>query len=222
MLDILQLAATEIDGKQVNFSKNLAEALFYADLEAGDLIWADAICIDQANLYEKSYQIMRMGQIYSKAEHTVVWLGKEDCNTHYAVELMLDRRIKRVPASHVEDFSLEIPDIISHPREELESSLAADELAYQNALREHKFPARALHGLRSLLERPYWERVWIIQEIAKAKRIHVKSGRMTLDLRVLFIVSQRLMTYLSKRSLFSMPLQISMPRSSEDHLLTIG
>ncbi|KAH9215258.1 heterokaryon incompatibility, partial [Leptodontidium sp. 2 PMI_412] len=70
--DTLQISTIEVDGRSVEVSKNLAEALFNAGLEVGDHIWADAICIDQSNLYEKSYQIMRMGQIYSQAEQTVV------------------------------------------------------------------------------------------------------------------------------------------------------
>ncbi|PMD35670.1 HET-domain-containing protein [Hyaloscypha variabilis F] len=38
-------------------------------------IWADALCIDQSNLTERSSQVSLMAQIYSTAHHTVIHLG---------------------------------------------------------------------------------------------------------------------------------------------------
>lgn len=38
-------------------------------------IWADALCINQADLAERSSQVELMGQIYSTAHHTVIHLG---------------------------------------------------------------------------------------------------------------------------------------------------
>jgi hypothetical protein len=39
-------------------------------------IWADAICINQKDLIERGQQVLRMGNIYSKAEGVLVWLGQ--------------------------------------------------------------------------------------------------------------------------------------------------
>lgn len=39
------------------------------------LFWIDAICIDQANLQERSHQVNMMGDIYSLPERVIVWLG---------------------------------------------------------------------------------------------------------------------------------------------------
>ncbi len=38
-------------------------------------IWADALCIDQSNMTERSIQVALMAQIYSIAHHTVIHLG---------------------------------------------------------------------------------------------------------------------------------------------------
>jgi hypothetical protein len=38
-------------------------------------IWADALCINQSDLAERSSQVGLMGQIYSTAHHTVIHLG---------------------------------------------------------------------------------------------------------------------------------------------------
>lgn len=38
-------------------------------------LWVDALCINQADVEEKSHQITLMKDVYSKAEKTCVWLG---------------------------------------------------------------------------------------------------------------------------------------------------
>jgi hypothetical protein len=38
-------------------------------------LWIDALCIDQENVLERNHQVQQMGQIYSKAERIISWLG---------------------------------------------------------------------------------------------------------------------------------------------------
>ncbi len=45
---------------------------------ANKWLWVDQICIDQANMREKSHQVKLMSKIYSRAVSTVVWLGPSD------------------------------------------------------------------------------------------------------------------------------------------------
>ncbi|KAL5317014.1 hypothetical protein ACEPPN_016067 [Leptodophora sp. 'Broadleaf-Isolate-01'] len=189
--DTLQISTIEVDGRSVEVSKNLAEALFNAGLEVGDHIWADAICIDQSNLYEKSYQIMRMGQIYSQAEQTVVWLGNEARYSKYAADLLADRRIRRSAESFLRGRNMSWMNPFTESLRTSDNSMAANEVAFRDAVKDHTFPARALQGLRELLSRPYWERAWIIQEISKARRLTIKCGDLQLDLNALLYVSHK-------------------------------
>jgi Heterokaryon incompatibility protein (HET) len=55
-----------------------------------DLIWVDAICIDQSNDDEKGNQIGLMASLYSQASQIYVWLGlpENDTNVHLAMEKM--------------------------------------------------------------------------------------------------------------------------------------
>lgn len=46
-------------------------------------IWIDAICINQADTEEKSKQVQMMGQIYSSAIRTIVWLGLSQSDCQY-------------------------------------------------------------------------------------------------------------------------------------------
>ncbi|OAG06026.1 HET-domain-containing protein [Paraphaeosphaeria sporulosa] len=36
-------------------------------------LWVDAVCIDQSNTSERTYQVRMMDRIYSEAECVVVW-----------------------------------------------------------------------------------------------------------------------------------------------------
>lgn len=51
-----------------------------------DCFWIDAICINQEDDLERSYQVNRMGKIFSTTRFAVVWLGKEDNIFNTAVE----------------------------------------------------------------------------------------------------------------------------------------
>ena len=51
-------------------------------------LWIDAICIDQANIEEKSIQVARMAEIYSKARDVLIWLGKEYNASNTAMEFI--------------------------------------------------------------------------------------------------------------------------------------
>lgn len=50
-------------------------------------LWIDAICINQYDDEEKSYQVSNMAKIYAKAQQTIVWLGEEYENSHLALEM---------------------------------------------------------------------------------------------------------------------------------------
>ncbi|KAK7178548.1 heterokaryon incompatibility protein [Paraphaeosphaeria sporulosa] len=36
-------------------------------------LWVDAVCIDQSNTSERTYQVRMLDRIYSEAECVVVW-----------------------------------------------------------------------------------------------------------------------------------------------------
>lgn len=58
---------------------NLEEALRYLQYDnVPRALGVDAICIDQKNPEERSKQVARKGEIYSKAIRVVAWLGPEE------------------------------------------------------------------------------------------------------------------------------------------------
>ena len=51
------------------------------------MLWVDAICINQYNLYEKNHQVGMMRNIYYNAARVVVWLGISDPDIRKAMDL---------------------------------------------------------------------------------------------------------------------------------------
>jgi hypothetical protein len=39
-------------------------------------LWIDSICIDQNSQLERGHQVQLMGDVYSKAEKVIIWLGE--------------------------------------------------------------------------------------------------------------------------------------------------
>lgn len=50
-----------------------------------DLLWIDAICINQGDIAERGHQVAVMGQIYEKAAIVHAWLGDNDEGTQLAM-----------------------------------------------------------------------------------------------------------------------------------------
>ncbi|PMD33372.1 HET-domain-containing protein, partial [Hyaloscypha variabilis F] len=103
-------------------------------------LWADAICINQGDEQEKSYQIVRMREIYMSAYGVCAWLGE---NTKEEVNI---RRLESMTQSLEVDESLWSPyfhDLFGRSRVDLENCAA---------------------GVFSLIARSWFSRVWVIQE----------------------------------------------------------
>ena len=111
-------------------------------------LWIDAICINQQDSTEKSMQVALMKSIYETAFQVIVWLGDE---TPYITEVV---------------FSMLENNIILDPTNE-----AIDDELLRCITPEQWF----MFGL-DLMRRPWWRRMWVIQEIAVAKRAIVMCG----------------------------------------------
>jgi hypothetical protein len=151
-----------LDGYRVDITVNLEEFLRQFRTEPGSefcYIWIDALCIDQSNILERNVQVTRMASIYSKAYELRIWVGKEIDNTGLAINQFKKWGTKMNSA-----------DL---------------QLAVINEFRNHEAPFgnRATRlGIYDLLNRPYWNRLWIIQEVALSTNdIHIMCGSQTIS-----------------------------------------
>jgi hypothetical protein len=60
-------------------STNLAIALKYLRSECEHrMLWIDALCINQEDIQERNIEVKRMGEIYTRARKTLIWLGEAE------------------------------------------------------------------------------------------------------------------------------------------------
>ncbi|GAW15923.1 hypothetical protein ANO14919_053450 [Xylariales sp. No.14919] len=103
-------------------------------------LWVDAICIHQANDSERSAQVKIMGDIFTKARETVVFLGE------------------------------------SNPRvERLFWHMSSERLLLPN-MQDYEAHGEAIDEIERLFKRPWFDRVWVIQEVVNAESVVFTCG----------------------------------------------
>jgi hypothetical protein len=68
----------KLNGRDWSVRQNLSHFLrqhLQMDRDPQEWLWIDAICINQANLSERTHQVRLMADIYGKASRVIVWLG---------------------------------------------------------------------------------------------------------------------------------------------------
>ncbi|KAH6674810.1 heterokaryon incompatibility protein-domain-containing protein [Halenospora varia] len=112
----------------------------------GRPVWVDAICINQEDDVEKSWQVQQMGRIFHDAYRVIVWLGPASDSSSMAMEIL-------------EQIGVRIKDgnePVHNSALELFTSLP-------------ELPENFGEALNDLLSRSWWKRVWVVQEFAVGK-----------------------------------------------------
>lgn len=74
--DQTERGTISIDGKPLDITASLQRALRHIrDRDRMLYIWADGVCVNQADLEDRNTQVTQMGAIYSTAHHTISFLG---------------------------------------------------------------------------------------------------------------------------------------------------
>ncbi|PLN79936.1 heterokaryon incompatibility protein-domain-containing protein [Aspergillus taichungensis] len=142
----------EIEGI-VRITANLDAALRHLRFEDRPrTLWIDAICIDQGDLNERSEQVQRMAQIYTQSQRVVVWLGEASPDSKLALDSLchLGRQNVitksnfgfRAPGAEYPDWWLPSYDI--------------------------PFDDETWKAICSILDRAWFQRLWVFQEIQLA------------------------------------------------------
>jgi hypothetical protein len=121
-----------------NLEKALRSLRYY---KKERLLWIDALCINQSDDKEKGQQIRKMRAIYHSAKQVLAWTGEADDESNEALDLL---NYLRQPIVFMNLYVLS-----SNPE----------------TFRRTSFGNKWIKTLR-FLNRPYWSRVWILQELA--------------------------------------------------------
>jgi hypothetical protein len=129
-----------VNGTVTMVTENLYMALLH--LRKGEVtkVWVDALCINQNNPTERSIQVSQMAQVYQGASMVYVWLGESNRLTEQAFD--------------------ELYEFTQH-------------IGWDNKIPAEHFVTHLAHpkwrAISELLYRPWFRRVWIIQEILYAR-----------------------------------------------------
>ena len=185
-------------GQTFDTTTNLERALRYIRQRnpEGVNLWADALCIDQGSMKERTHQVELMGQIYSKCEGVIVYLGDrleyESSAAGQCMNIDFDRNTQPVwDTTHLAGQYKRGRKYDAYQAfcliQELGTSHHLGNLSVfhrdKNASRvEALESSRILESLRRLMHNPFtpwWSRVWVIQEAALGPQIEVLHGTLS-------------------------------------------
>lgn len=134
----------------------MAQQVGSRDPDAFDLtvpLWIDALCINQYNDSERNHQVAQMGAIYSRAVCVQVWLGKLPQQALYEIDTDPLRTGQAPAEALLQHWTL---------------AVCSGDFEFRSMALRYKFDK-----LMStyVLQNPYWERAWIVQEVALAQKL---------------------------------------------------
>ena len=80
--------AIRCNGVNVPITQGLFFALQRLRLDRKRYLWVDALCINQADVAEKSTQVSHMFTIFKKAKSVVAWIGEKGECGHHAIDYL--------------------------------------------------------------------------------------------------------------------------------------
>lgn len=163
--------ALRCGSKRIGVTANLHSALRrlrWTDFRR--TLWIDAICINQSDVSEKTQQVRRMKDIYAQAAAVLIWLGDE---------FHTDWRVFRLIEEFNEKNGNALPEV---------AAFSIRLMAEDGSLS---------HAVARLLQRPWFRRVWILQEVAMAAKARLICGTQKTDWKALV----RMIQFMQKNGL---------------------
>lgn len=157
------------DDSSLRIRENLAsyfQHIRQADRMTG-LIWVDAICINQKDIVERSFQVLRMREIYKLARDVVVWLGPEKEDSTAALSFIKQKMDIRVRDAQVSSTGFFWWGTSEMAKIEEDVRVGAS-ISHWKAVNR-------------LFKRAWWGRTWVVQEVFLAREIIFMCGHKTID-----------------------------------------
>jgi len=191
----------------LKITENLASALRAFRPRDGDrLLWVDAICIDLSDNVEKNQQVSLMTDIYRGAKRVLAWLGEGDDESTRTLEFFRDLA-KSAPQYGLvpqidhfvicEDNGVDVTNIIDVA--DVDSAAVASGsfvciglnpprcIALRSIMRAPKAKLLDLlsradsAGLDAIFNKPWFHRIWVVQEAICARELVIQCGFARLD-----------------------------------------
>jgi len=185
-----------IDGAAVSITANLHGALTAfrhrpasggsdgSDPNAGPAqrqvrrLWADAVCINQEDLSERSSQVELMGRIFAGALCVLAWLGWEEGEAgrqHTLDAIRFIHSFMEDPEAGLRDARvLLLHHEVTGPTERLTHLSEEDRRRFEEQ-------ARDWEAIKVFFEVEYFHRAWIVQELGLAREVTMYTALKPVD-----------------------------------------
>jgi hypothetical protein len=164
--DTEDTTSIQVNGHSIMITKNLRAALAQLRHETGSrTVWVDAICINQLDLAERARQVTLMADIYKSAIRTTVWLGPDlDGEGRKAIRICYQLAKDAASAGKVDWLT----DLKRNPDNEV--------IKKENVLND-----QYIFAVDDLVNKPWWSRVWVVQEFALSRNVVLCCGKEEID-----------------------------------------
>ncbi|KAF2820746.1 HET-domain-containing protein [Ophiobolus disseminans] len=197
-----------VDGENVLITQSLFTAFQRIRHVAEVLvIWADALCINQNDLDDRSQQVQLMGDIYSSAEEVLIWLGyggdvqppRQVPDLYYwtgdnADDELVNTYIERSQSQRSEnDVAEDILGAFVFLKLRASNMHLGDMPFFEvdgMMLRARKPWQAVFRALKSLSSLPWWNRLWVLQETVLARKATVIYNHTTAPWDMLALAAQ--------------------------------
>lgn len=160
-----------INGKSLRIRRNLWNFLRVARQEYSQVwFWIDAICIDQNNVLERNHHVRQMAKIYRRSLETIVWL-----HDHSSVGSKF-----RQSQTCIED-KIVLLDLQAEAARFKSDFWQLQTEVSQASFQNEKFLIFIVLVLDRVFRNPYWNRLWIVQEVLLSPRKHVVTPNFRID-----------------------------------------
>lgn len=160
--------AVIINDQRLEVRQNCEYVLKQAHWHGGSQhYWIDAICIDQSNLEEKGNQVGMMGSIYRKAAHVLACVGNHADDSDFLYKIL---------AEHEKTW-VTIGTAVTEFAEWWEDDGVVVMLQNMKQILGIRNIRRLLHAMGAFSRRPYFCRLWILQELYHGSAVSFLCGR---------------------------------------------
>jgi hypothetical protein len=162
--DPTKARSIDCNGEDMQIASNLYQALLHLrHPRRTRILWIDALCINQDDSKERGQQVQLMRTIYARARQVIAWLGEgtQESLNAFAYLSKDPRSSRRGLLSNEPWESIGLDFIIEpHKTDHYKEDLLC---------------------LIKLLERPWFRRLWVLQEVVHGENVIVMVGNETVS-----------------------------------------
>ena len=176
-----------LEGALFQVGQNLWDALHYLRGSGTQMpFWIDAICINQPDVEERNRQLAMMKWIYFRADTVVTWLGKK----YSKYQTPSDLQASQHPVTQDSNNPPTNPEITTEsggtsPLATRQATPSSEIFAVADLEQDEEDVAEKFRQERAMVtdlrSDGYWDRLWIVQEIGRARRRMVCFGTLAMD-----------------------------------------